>query len=795
MRAGVALLAALAALVLAPASAAASVVRAESILPPGESGFVSVPGLASGGGSPHLYDQTPLFTSFRWRDAMLGQPGSTNEQPKTGVTIARDAYGVPSVTGDTSDNLWWGAGYATAEDRLFELEIFKRVGNGTLAEVAGKAQLGMDVADRRDFYTPAEVDQIIAALPAEFRQRYQDYADGINAWVDHVLTDPADLPGEYPAVGLAPSHFTVPDLVRIGIYLARETPNGDGIELTDMAAIDASGPTAFNRILPLRIPGQRSTIPRADGLFPSDPGRTRKQERKALARSYAYVKTLPQTDGKDMGTEPAFQQPGGSSGNSAAARVLTPIRHGGSYMVTIGDRRHHHAFLFNGPELGFLAPEELYEIELHGPGLDVRGITAPGAPVVAIGHNQHVAFGLTSGLTMTNHLYAEKLVPGQPEQYYYKGQVRQMDCRDETFNWKTAPSGLLGGASPTDNGSVTYRLCRTVHGPVQARAGGYAYARRYAPWMREAETLIGLSQVDTATTVRDVDRALSHVTWNENMMAADDQGNIGYWHPGLLPEAPYGWDERLPYPGDGRAEWRGFLPVARRPHVINPEAGYLTNWNTLPSQGWTTGNAPASERVAGPWFRDVYLNRLAGALKRSHATFDGLERLVQQAGTTAQQRPLALRLLHSAAHRSKGKAGVVLATILGWDGNYNRTDANGTTDPGAAAWIELRNQMQKLAIAPLGQAGQLIGGEQPNNEHDFDVSLGQAFALRTLSAAQIRQAAAAAFDALAARFKSNDPRTWRAPRDMFNETVLGAEQPPPMPFFDRGTFEQFVELH
>ena len=110
-------------------------------------------------------------------------------------------------------------------------------------------------------------------------------------------------------------------------------------------------------------------------------------------------------------------------------------------------------------------------------------------------------------------------------------------------------------------------------------------------------------------------------------------------------------------------------------------------------------------------------------------------------------------------------------------------------------WLELRDQMQQLAISSLGKAGQIIGAEQPNNEHDFDVSLGQAYALRTLAPKQIRQAAALAFGALAAKFKTDDPRQWRAPRDMFQQTSLGAEQPPPMPFFDRGTFEQFVELH
>ncbi len=91
-------------------------------------------------------------------------------------------------------------------------------------------------------------------------------------------------------------------------------------------------------------------------------------------------------------------------------------------------------------------------------------------------------------------------------------------------------------------------------------------------------------------------------------------------------------------------------------------------------------------------------------------------------------------------------------------------------------------------------AGQQIGGAGPNNEHVFDVSLGQAYALRTEGATGWGRAAGAAYTALVGEFHSSDPAVWREPRAMFSESALGAEQPPPMPFFDRGTFEQVVEL-
>jgi penicillin amidase len=803
---GLALIGCLAAALASAASASARVVQASSILPPGESGYVSLLGVASGGGSPHDYDQQQPFIDFVRKNAMLGQPGTAESVPMPGVTIVRDGYGVPSITGNTDQELWWGAGFATAEDRLFELEIFRRATTGHLAEVLGASYLPMDIEVRRDFYTPDELTALYKTLPPSFQARYSAYADGINGYVDHVNNTPTSMPAEYPALGITPTHFTPEDLIAIGSYLARTTPNTDGTDLPDMQAVQASGPAKFNRILPLRIPGQIATIPRSNGLFPSVPGRTPAQERAALKRSYGYVRGLPEPAADDLGTESVSgTMPTESSAALKAAasdgagvvNPLSPIHRGGSSMVAIADPGTHHAFLFSGPELGFAAPEELYEQELHGPGIDVRGVTAPGAPVIAIGHNARIAFGLTSGLSQTNALYVEHLVPGHPDEYYYRGRVLQMSCRDEKFDYRPSPTSLLptGGlpSSPPQVGSVTVRLCRTIHGPVQQRVGNIAYARRYATWMRELGTLTGLAAVDTASSVAQVNRDAAQLTWNENLMAADDRGNIGYWHPGLLPIRPKGWDERLPYPGDGRAEWSGFLTPAQRPHVIDPAKHWLTNWNNIPSQGWTTGNDPASERVAGPWFRVAWLNRLAGAVAK-HPSFAAMNQMIQQEGSTAQQRPLASAGLRAALNGASPPAASVLRTILAWNGSYVQSDANGTVDPGVAVWQELKDQLQKLALAPLGQAGRLIGGGEPNEEHVFDVDLGQAYALRTLGPAAWRKAATATFSALSSHFNSSDPSRWRAPRAMYPQTEFGAEQPPPMPFFDRGTLEQVVEL-
>ena len=764
-----------------PASSMAGVERAGTVLPPGQSGFVSAAGLADGTGSPHLFDQTQLFLDFSFKPAGFGQPGA-EERPRPGVRIVRDAYGVPAITADSDEGAWFGAGYAVAQDRLFQLEAFRRATSGRLSEILGRGMLEMDIESRRDYYTRDEVAAQLNRLAPEMRARFDAYRDGVNAWIARTRQDPSLLPGEFIALGALPADWSSLDSAAIGVFLARTVPSGDGEELSNMRALAALGRNRFDELMPLRIPGQVATVPRSHGLFPSQPGRTRAQERRAFRRSAGYLDGLP--------------VPGEGAQPSAAARRIAGLgRAGGSNMWATRDADGG-ATMFNGPQLGFQVPELFVELELHRPGLDVRGVTAPGVPVIGIGHNEHVAWGFTSGLSDEDDLYAEQLV-GE-EGYRFRGETLAMECRDETFTFRPPPAALLdllGGEVPDlDSGSHTERICRTVHGPVQERAGDVAYARRYAIWGREIETLEGLAAVNEAHSVEDVDRAMDRVTWNENVVAADDQGNIGYWHPGLHPLRPRNWDERLPYPGTGEAEWRGFLPPDRRPQVINPEQGYLFQWNNIPSEGWTTGDGPARERVTGPFHRAAFLRRVVAAAKRDGGGYDRVAHVDRVAGTVAQNRPLASRRLKTARRASRGTARVVLDTILAWDGSYDRVDANDTVDPGVAAFDAFKTAAIALALPGVDrEALEFVEGGR-SSSHEFDVTLLEAYALRRLGSRGYRQAAELAHAALEERFGTADPARWREPRRMYEPGSQGAATMPDFHFFDRGTYQQVVEL-
>jgi penicillin amidase len=772
---------------VAAAPASARVLRAEGILPPGQSGFVSAAGVADGTGSPHLYDQQPLYIGFKRKPLSFQDPNGAGESPKPGVKVVRDAFGVPSITASNDFDAWYGAGYAVAQDRLFELELFKRAASGRLAEIVGKEYLDDDLIARRDYYTPQELDSFLGAIPPELRARFDAYRDGINAWIAHVRQNPLDMPGEFAAVGATLTDWTVRDSLGIGILLGRTVPSSDGAELRNLQGIQESGAKVLDELLPLRLRDQVSTIKGSEGFFPQGKPLTTRGERLARGRSLAFAGRLPKTTPK-------------MAEAVAAKSSIDPGRLGqigGSYMFTVREKGNR-ALLFNGPQLGFAAPELFVELEVHRPGLDVRGVTAPGVPVIGLGRNNDIAWGITSGLSDDDDLYAEQLVAGQPEKYVFRGQERQMDCRNETFDYRSPPSSLtsvLKAPKVPEAGSVTERICRTQHGPVQQREGGVAYARRYAIWNREIETLTGLAGVNEAKNINEVEAAVRKLTWNENLMAADSQGNIGYWHPGLVQLKPRLYDERLPYPGTGEAEWPGLVDRTKMPGIINPKRGWLTNWNNVPSQGWTQGDGEATERLNGPFHRNAFLERQVIRLHRN-PSYEGAEALLRRVGTTSQQRPLAItrRALGRARGGATGGAKVVLDTILHWDGSYDRTDDKGTTDPGLAAWEAFKKSASDIATAPLGPGAQLFG-VKTTKSHVFDMQNTTSYALRTLAPNKgYRQAAEDAFATLVKKFGTDNPNAWRDKRAMYKFAIQGAQSPPPLPFFDRGTWEQLIEV-
>src|SRR5215213_6164453 len=301
---------------LAPAVAQARVIRSVTILPPRQSGVV---------GDAHVFDQLPLFERLEYKLEPLGggPGGSALQRPRAGVTIRRDAFGVPAISARSDALAWWGAGYAVAQDRLGEMELFRRRGSGRLAEILGKSSLEDDLVARRDFYTNAELRRQFARLPQRFRRRTRAYIAGVNTWIAHVRRTPADLPAEFSALDIPLRRWGLLDTLRIGVLLARTIPSGDGNELDNLRALRALGPKRFSELLPLSVPGEITTIPRSAGAFPSQPGRTAADARAAHKRSRRWLSRLPlpTTSGADAARVPTGRERPAQAIDVALGRV------------------------------------------------------------------------------------------------------------------------------------------------------------------------------------------------------------------------------------------------------------------------------------------------------------------------------------------------------------------------------------------------------------------------------------------------------------------------------------------
>src|SRR3954468_18543560 len=175
-------------------------------------------------------------SSFRTADE---DNGGGTETPKAGVKIVRDArFQVPRIYGDTRSDVMWGAGYATAEDRLFLMDAISRIAVGRSAELLGSsaladdsAQLGHQAVSDEDLVKQFDAlkDQGPAARRAH--QDYLDYIAGINAYIDAARTDPSKLPAEYPALGLQPPTWTVAKSLQEAVYLIAQFTSNGGDEL------------------------------------------------------------------------------------------------------------------------------------------------------------------------------------------------------------------------------------------------------------------------------------------------------------------------------------------------------------------------------------------------------------------------------------------------------------------------------------------------------------------------------------------------------------------------------------
>jgi penicillin G amidase len=582
------------------------------------------------------------------------------------AVITRDAYGVPSIYATSMDGMWFGDGWAQAQDRMVQLELTRRAVEGTLSGIFGSVELAQDEDVRTFFYTPAELQAQYRSLPYVTRSALSSFAAGINAYEKSAYassaSEKAKVPDEFYLLGLLlgkkgpyrPAPWTPVDTVAVGDYLAREFGTGGGNELQNLSFLNYlnaelakhSDPNAakdalaiFNDARWINDPTAPTTVP--DGRRPGPMSSlsaasdaTTASAAPAGASAPSAATTDSQAAALDMAGESAIKRAAATLAADRESILKTGISldvlsHGGSNAIAVAPWRSadHHALLWGAPQEGFTNPSVDWEVYLHGPGgYDAGGMTITGEPYVLIGRNGSIAWTSTSEETVDERIYMEQVnFSASPPTYEFDGKQVPMTAIKEKIP--------VAGRAP-----VSFTVYRTIDGPVFSTdpAKGIAFSIRFASWMHETGSLLGFSQLGGDTDLQQFEHSMSLITTLHNFVYADNRGNIAYFGDGLVPIEPSfsKVDPRLPALGNGTEQWLGYVPFSQLPHSINPAQGYLDNWNTKPSQ-----QAYYQQNEGDEYWGTIYRSSLISQLlaRDTHVTIGYLEQIEQAIGTIDDQ--------------------------------------------------------------------------------------------------------------------------------------------------------------
>ena len=650
-----------------------------SVLPPGENGSLTFnrntrdqaalyDGLTALGGNVKPSD---IGRYFKPAPLGLGKDRArTRDEPRGGVTIVRDSFGVAHITGKTEADVAFGAGWVTAEDRGAILQLLRGPARIAALDVPGLDPFEVAFSGRNfvpsreaEAFLSNQVDALRSLGPKgrSILAIIRAYAAGINGW-NRLNSVPA-------------ARFTTNDVIALSALFASRFGQNGGREVQNAMFLDALGkrfgPEDARRVF-------------ADLRSANDPEApfTLKQAFPYHLPPGAAPGSVVVDDGSYTGTLPA-QAPAASNA------------------ILIGAKRSRtgHPIFLAGPQVGYFFPGLFAEMELSGAGFATRGAVFPGVPFVVVGRGPDFAWSATASQADNVDIFVETLCDDD-QHYLYRGQC---------FAMRRIPLGLIRAPRGPDQPLAYYE---TTHGPVlgYATVGGTRVAISMQRSTRGREMLSAPAFYDLNTarvsSARQFVQTMSGVEFALNWFYADDR-DIAFFSSGRLPQRAPGTDPALPTAGTGEYDWRGYLPFTAHARAVNPASGTIVNWNNRPAPDVGAGD---SNFAYGPVQR-VELLTTELAKKRTH-TLASVTAAMNRAATQDLRATLVwplvrdvLRTSSAPTSRADAAAGLVDAWVSA-GGSRLDADLDGRIDaPGAAvldaAWPGLADAILEPLLGPL----------------------------------------------------------------------------------------------
>ncbi|MFN8443308.1 MAG: penicillin acylase family protein [Caldilineaceae bacterium] len=554
------------------------------------------------------------------------------------VEIIRDKNGVPHIFATTDLDALYALGYVHAQDRMWQMEMNRRIGNGRLSEVLGDATLSIDKFQRTVGYARL-VHQEYDLLEARTQQSLQAYAAGVNAWI----AEGNLLPPEFLILGVKPEPWTVYDSLVWAKMMAWDLGGDYKLELLRAKLLAAVGPERAAQLLP---------------DYPKDA---------------VTILSEVQRSGSESAQSPNLQSPIFTLASSLLTldTLFNSFTNGGREVGSndwvIGGARTESGkpLLANDPHLGASIPSIWYLAEIQGDHLHATGTTFPGLPAVVIGHNEKIAWGVTNLNPDVQDLYVEKINPANPNQVEVNGQWQDMQISQEEIK-------VSGEDKP-----IQWAARWTRHGPLISDVSDTStpVALRWTALDNDDTTIDAFVDINYAANWEDFRRAMSKfVGPSQNFVYADIEGNIGYFGPGHIPIRKQG-NGYLPVPGwNDDYAWTGWIPFEELPQAYNPKAGFVATANNKV--------VPDDYRyfVSNDWsepYRAERITELIESLSKDGEKMspDDIATIQGDQKSTEVQRtlPLLLATANSEEDRQAGSPQTdrqkqALELLAGWDG-------------------------------------------------------------------------------------------------------------------------------
>ncbi len=563
--------------------------------------------------------------------------------PAEPIEIARDAQGIPHIRANSLDDLMFGLGYATAEDRLWQLDALHRAAFGRLAEIVGEYALDLDkfmltLGIRRASEAEA------ARLSGESKSALEHYAAGVNGFVTQKgpMLGAEFLFGRYPPLAWSPA--------------------------ASMGILKIMGWTLDGFVEKLLL---RDRISEAIGeewatlLFNEDRSRTA-GDPVIPSAAYAEFRERLRAVNETL---------------SDVAGVTTTIPGSNNWVVSGAHTATGKPLLANDPHLGYSIPSIWYECHLTAPGLDAAGATIPGVPGVAIGHNDRVAWGITATMMVQTDLYVEEVGPDDRLRYRTEDGWAMMDRVVDVI-----PVKGRRDAEPHET-----RITR--HGPIVTGLGEVKDETRALAlkWVGQegADEMTGLMNMMRARSADEFRASCAKIAIPAlNLVFADVDNHIGYQFVGRAPIRPSQCGIR-PLPGwTGEYEWTGFVPFDALPALADPPEGFIATANTqIQSDDYPY---PLPSVYASPFRVRRIRQMLEG---RDNLTMEDMRRMQADVYVLHAEplRPALLAVLDDAARTWTAEEHAALELLRAWDG-FAEVDS-----PGAAIWeVTYSNWMRRV---------------------------------------------------------------------------------------------------